>query len=173
MNGKLPLSSDAQIKVLKSKDKYYFESVNEAGLYIRVGINSSKSWYYIFNIKTVNGRRKNKKISLGKNYPTFSLLQAKLFAQTLTALRKIDIKVADIVKNGFTPAELPFHALTGITSQTLMDFGIKQVSKLTEHRKNNTLKPKFIYIIFHILNLSLMRVFLSSDQLDCQYSDTL
>ena len=43
MNDKLPLSSDAQVKALKSKDKYYFKSINEAGLYIRVGINSSKS----------------------------------------------------------------------------------------------------------------------------------
>ncbi len=66
------------------------------------------------------------------------MLQAKQFAQTLTARRKNNIDVANTVKKGFDPQDIPFHALTDISSQTLMDFGINKISQQAEYQDDVT-----------------------------------
>lgn len=137
------ISSDAQLKALKPEDKFYYQSINETGLYIRVAHDSSKKWYYIVNEKTDKGWRK-RYLSLKRTYPSTSLEGAKILANTLNMLRKFDVDVVDILKNGFVESAVPFHMLDNITVQSLLDMGLKRIeTKEAEIYNSRTVKEAF------------------------------
>ena len=96
MNTKEAIAFDAQLKSLRARSKYYYESVNETGLYIRVAPDSTMTWYYIAMQKNDEGKRVKRYLSLKKTYPQFTLQQAKNLAQTLNMLRSEGVDVFDM-----------------------------------------------------------------------------
>ncbi len=144
----MTVSTDKQIQLLKPKSSSYFERIkNSGGLCIRVYPNKTKKWYYRYEEKLPNKKRKSKSIALHKDYPDFTLADANEKSQIMTKLRKSNFNLSSILADGFILEEIELSNIKGITPDILIAYGFKAKIMDTQSLKELLNQWYSIYIV--------------------------